>query len=106
MRIRKAKIEESQEIRKLILDAVTPHKDEDFDSEGWKGFLAPNSEAAIRDRLSSSGYLTLLCEKHEQLVGLITIKNHEIIDQLFVHPSFRRQGVAQLLWNNARTIWE
>jgi len=76
------------------LDAVIPHKDEDFDSEGWQRFLAPNTEAVIRNRLNGSDYITLLCENHEELVGLITIKNHEIIDQFFVHPLFRRKGVA------------
>ena len=106
MRIREARIDESQEIRKLILEAVSPHKDVDFNSAGWERFLEPNSEGAIRDRLISQYYLTLLCESNGQLAGLITIKNYERIDQLFVHPLFRRQGIARQLWESARDMCE
>ena len=58
MRIRRAKVDEAEAIRCLILDAVTPHKEEDFSEEGWLRFKEPNSVARIVERLQSPDFLT------------------------------------------------
>ena len=81
-----------------------PHKDEDFSEEGWRRFQESNSVEVIYSRLLSAIYLTLVCEVEGRLVGIIAVKDHEKIDQLFVDPSYRRLGIAKALWNDARQV--
>jgi hypothetical protein len=42
MNIRKAQVEDTAEIRKLIIEAVKPELNSDFDEEGIKFFYKPN----------------------------------------------------------------
>ena len=101
MRIRTARIEEAADLRTMIMEAVLPHKDEDFSDEGWLRFQEPNTIPLITDRLLDARVLTLVCEMEGALVGIITVKDHAKIDQLFVIPRYRRQGVAKALWEEA-----
>ncbi|MDO9319445.1 MAG: GNAT family N-acetyltransferase [Gammaproteobacteria bacterium] len=104
MRIRRAKVDEAEAIRCLVLDAVRPHKGEDFSEEGWCTFKESNSLPRIVERLQSPDYLSFVCESDDKLVGIIIIKDDTKIDQLFVDPAFRRRGIAKALWNEARQI--
>ncbi|TAJ92687.1 MAG: GNAT family N-acetyltransferase [Gammaproteobacteria bacterium] len=61
---------------------------------------------AIEERILSDDYLTLCYEEEGAIVGIITILRHEKIDQLFVHPLYRRIGIAKGLWDEARRICE
>jgi GNAT superfamily N-acetyltransferase len=104
MRIRKAQAEEAEEIRFLIMNAVSPHKDEDFSEEGWRRFQEPNSVRLISDRLQSPDYVTFVCQVDETLVGIISVKDCVKIDQLFVDPKHRRRGIAKALWKEAKQV--
>lgn len=104
MRIRTPRVDEAAAIRLLIIDAVTANKDDDFSDEGWIRFQEPNTVPLISERLTNEKYLTLVCEIEGHLVGIITIKDHAKIDQLFVSPGFRRRGVAKALWSEAYRI--
>lgn len=106
MQIREARPEDAQAIHVLIVSAVSPDRHQDFDDIGWQRCLDMNSPEAIGSRIGKPGYLTLLCEAEDRLAGLLAIKQYEKIDQLFVHPDFRRKGVARKLWETARSLCE
>ncbi|MDP6535831.1 MAG: GNAT family N-acetyltransferase [Gammaproteobacteria bacterium] len=48
--------------------------------------------------------MTLCYFDEEAIVGVIAIKELHKLDQLFVIPAKRRQGVALELWNAARSL--
>lgn len=104
MLIRRAVAEDAQAIHELIITAVSLHRQEDFDEQGWRRFLAPNTVAEISKRLDDSQYLCLVCMHNDKLAGIITMHNHERIYQLFVHPGIRNQGVARRLWQEAKFL--
>lgn len=102
MLIRQAIPEDAQLLHDLILLAVIPQRQVDFDEIGWRRFLQPNSVDAIRERMDDESYLTLLAMQEDRVAGMITMHNQERIYQLFVHPAARKQGVARRLWLEAK----
>ena len=84
MSIRKALVEDAAEIRKLIIEAVKPEFNSDFDEEGVKLFYKPNDLSSIKSRILNEDYLMLCFIKDEKIAGIITIHSNEKIDQLFV----------------------
>lgn len=102
MNIRKAHVQDVTEIRSLIVRAVEPESNPDFDEEGVKLFYKPNELAAIKSRILDDNYLTLCFIKDDRIVGIITMHEHEKLDQLFVDPSFRNMGISRELWLAAK----
>lgn len=106
MEIRRARIEDAEEIADLIKRAVSPHKDQDFTEEGWQRFCRSNSDEGVRLKLAEEGRESLAAELDGKLVGLISLISDDKIDQLFVCPTYRRKGVANLLWQRLRGGFE
>jgi len=104
MNIRVAEIADASDIRTLIIEAVSPDKNEDFDEEGRVFFLQPNTIESIKHRIGDNNYLTLCYIISGKIVGIITMHNYEKIDQLFVHPDSRNMKVATKLWREAEKI--
>ena len=103
MTIRFAQPEDAEQIKSVILCAGETGR-EDFDETGWTRFIALTQIEPIRDRIQNSEYLTLCYFNEKVIVGLIAIHKLQTIDQLFVIPEKRRQGIALELWNTAKTI--
>ncbi|WP_144394365.1 GNAT family N-acetyltransferase [Pleionea sediminis] len=106
MNIRKATIEDAKEIRALILTAVQPDSNPDFDKQGQLSFMGPNKLSAIEERINSNDYLTLCCIEKHMIVGIITIYSYNYVYHLFVLPNSRGQGVSRQLWMKAQGICE
>ncbi len=107
MHIRLAQPDDAPAIKALILAAGATERATDFDEQGWATFLAVTDIEPIRNRLNNPEYFCLLCfAEEEALAGLITMRNFEKIDQLFVAPDCRRLGVARSLWFEAKAICE
>jgi len=106
MNIREAQLADCGKLRSLILKAAEPHRYEDFTEEGWINFCKPNELNSIRNRLQNKEYLTLCYIENEEILGVITFYKFEKLDQLFIHPSARRRGIATSLWMAARNICE
>lgn len=102
--IKQAQHYDAVEIRALILDAVKPEDNEDFNEEGKINFLQPNSVDLIEKRIEDNDYLMLCYIKERKIVGLITLYKYEKLDQLFVHPDSRNMKVATKLWRAAKEI--
>jgi len=104
MSIRKAQVEDTTEIRDLIIKAVEPELNSDFDEEGIKLFYKPNDLPSIKSRILNIDYLTLCFIQDKKIAGLITIHANEKIDQLFVEPSYRNLKISKKLWEEAKRI--
>jgi GNAT superfamily N-acetyltransferase len=96
--------EDAESISKIAIEAVKPHKDEDFNNEGWKRFINSNDVASTRQRLLDEQYFTLCYRKNAEILGLITIFNNDKIHQLFVLPKAMNSGIAKNLWRQAKNI--
>ena len=105
MSIRKAQVEDTADIRTLIVKAVEPERNPDFDEEGIKLFYKPNDLSSIRSRILSEDYLTLCFLKDKNIVGIITIHANKKIDQLFVDPSYRNLKISKQLWEASAEKW-
>lgn len=104
MKIRTAALHDARLLSVLIERAVLPHKQDDFDDEGWRRFRESNSEGGLSARLSEGNRVTLVAEEHDQIIGIISIVGGEKIDLLFVCPLHRRKGIASGLWRAARKL--
>ena len=104
MNIKVAKTEDAPEIRALIIEAVDPEMNEDFDEEGRAQFFRATTVESIQRRLGEKDYFTLCYDINGKVVGIISMRNHEIIDQLFVHPGSRNMKVATRLWQAAQKV--
>ena len=102
MNIREAHVQDVTEIRSLIVRAVEPECNPDFDEAGVKLFYKPNELSAIMSRILDDNYLTLCLVIDDRIVGIITMHEHEKLDQLFVDPSFRNMGISRELWLAAK----
>ena len=100
MKIRPAQAGDAAAIN-LLIEAVAPISQQDFGPRGLINFIAPNSIEKIQARIESPDYFTLLCETDDRIVGIITVKTFNKVDQLFVHPDYQRRGVARRLWQEA-----
>lgn len=106
MTIRKAQFEDAAAIRALIINAVQPQSNPDFNEEGVKQFLKPNEISAIQQRLQDKDYLTLCFCKDKVIVGIIAMHQHQFLSQLFVSPDARRMKVSRQLWQAAKAMCE
>jgi ribosomal protein S18 acetylase RimI-like enzyme len=103
MCIEKPKLEDAENIRFVILKAGETGLD-DFDEYGWDFFTNNTDIESVRDRLEDTKYIILCYSLNKRIVGVIAIKELTKIDQLFVLPEVRRQGIARKLWEAARDI--
>jgi len=97
-------MDDAEEIRNVVLCAGEIGRSEDFDDQGWSKFISHMEPDLIRSRLQSNELLTFCYDCKGVIKGIITIKNYETVNQLFVLPEFHRQGVARKLWEFARDI--
>lgn len=103
MDIRKAVESDAEKIH-LLISAVVPSCQQDFGPKGLANFLAPNTSEKILERIQDEQYFSLLCEIENRLVGIISIKNYDVISQLFIHPDYQGKGIATNLWQEAFSI--
>jgi GNAT superfamily N-acetyltransferase len=104
MTIKKAKIRDAEGIQSLILRAVEPESNTDFDKEGVKNFKETLELKAIKDRIINNDYLMLCFTKECKIVGMIAIYRREKLSQLFVDPTSRKLNIAKQLWSAANEI--
>jgi GNAT superfamily N-acetyltransferase len=100
----KATLKDAKAIQSLIVSAVEPETNPDFNEEGVHNFHKPNTVSAIENRISNDAYLTLCFFIEQSIVGIITVHANEKIDQLFVSPVARNMKVAKKLWLAAKNL--
>lgn len=104
MNIQQATMEDAKALCALVLAAADELRGVDFNQEGWERFVSVNTEAAFMQKLSADDFLIVTCVEFDHLLGFISLKDKEKIDQLFVHPAARHRGIASQLWQMAKQI--
>lgn len=98
---RQAKVTDSQQMADLIYRVALLFKAIDFTDIGWQFSCEFNTVENIEARFEQSNYVSHVCEVDNQLVGLISIADNQVITQLFVDEDFREKGVASRLWQES-----
>jgi GNAT superfamily N-acetyltransferase len=65
-------------------------------------FLASITPAAIAGYIADPRISCQVAVKGESLVGVIALRDTSHVHHLFVNPSFHRQGIAAMLWEQAQ----
>jgi GNAT superfamily N-acetyltransferase len=104
MSVRIAQCDDAAEIHSLVMRAVEPETNSDFDAEGVRYFLKSNALSAIQGRLQSDDRLTLCYIENGAIVGIMALHMHHVIDQLFVDPSHRNKNISTKLWQAAKAL--
>jgi GNAT superfamily N-acetyltransferase len=102
MNIEFAKIEDSKQLAALVLAATEELRGMDFTEEGWYRFITSNTSSEFEKKLSSAEFAVFCYIESNRVLGFISLKNQEKIDQLFVIPEARKKGVASSLWQFAK----
>lgn len=102
MNIEFAKVEYSKELSEVVLAATEELREIDFSEEGWNRFITSNTPSEFERKLSNTGLSIFCCMESNRILGFISLKDYEKIDQLFVIPEARNRGIARLLWQCAK----
>lgn len=101
-KVRLANIVDSNELSDVIIKASESVKDADFTDQGWNTLLRTNTPKAFVKRLENPNYFAFVYETENRIVGYLAMLDYEKIDHMFVLPSFRRQGISEMLWITAK----
>jgi len=102
MNIEFAKVEHSKRLSEIVLVASEELREIDFNEEGWNRFVNSNTPYEFEAKLSKPEFSILCCIELNCIIGFLSLKENEKIDQLFVVPEARKKGVASSLWQRAR----
>ncbi|HEY6530215.1 MAG TPA: GNAT family N-acetyltransferase [Cellvibrionaceae bacterium] len=102
MHVKFATVENSVELSEIVLAASEELRGVDFTEEGWDRFVAANTSTEFEKKLGSADFCIFCCIESNRLLGFISLKDQEKIDQLFVIPEERNRGVASFLWQFAK----
>lgn len=102
MNIEFATVENSKQLSEIVLAATEELRGIDFTEEGWNRFAASNTPTEFDKKLGSIEFSVFCCIESNRILGFISLKDQEKIDQLFVIPEARNRGVASFLWQSAK----
>ena len=102
MNIEFAKVEYSKQLAELVLAATEELRGIDFTEEGWNRFVTSNTSSEFEKKIGSTEFSIFCCLESNRVIGFISLKSQEKIDQLFVAPEARNRGVASFLWKFAK----
>jgi GNAT superfamily N-acetyltransferase len=102
MKIREAKLEDAARLSEVAITSVEPFREIDFDAAGWERFVEATTLNSTQRRLSNDSYFCICALWEDEIVGFITIKDFEKIDQLFVDPIYQGLGHSRNLWDYAK----
>lgn len=92
----------AKQLSDVTMAAAKELKDIDFNDEGWERFSNINTPDEFRKRLTDTAFSIFCCLESDRLLGFISIKDNEKIDQLFVLPEAQKRGIATQLWQAAK----
>jgi GNAT superfamily N-acetyltransferase len=102
MHIEFVKVEKASQLTELVLSAAEELRGIDFNEEGWSRFIELNTPLEFEKKLTNSDFAIMSCVEANLMLGFISLKEREKVDQLFVIPEARKRGVAALLWQSAK----
>lgn len=92
----------AKQLSDVTMAAARELKDIDFNDEGWERFRNINTPDEFRKRLTDTAFSIFCCMESDRVLGFISIKDNEKIDQLFVLPEAQKRGIATQLWQAAK----
>jgi GNAT superfamily N-acetyltransferase len=102
MNIEFAKVEHSKRLSEIVLAASEELREIDFNEEGWNRFVNSNTPNEFEAKLSKPEFSIFCYVESNRIIGFLSLKDNEKIDQLFVVPDARNRGVALSLWQRAK----
>jgi GNAT superfamily N-acetyltransferase len=102
MNIEFAKVEHSKRLSEIVLAASEELREIDFNEEGWNRFVSSNTPIEFEIKLSKPGFSIFCYVESNCIIGFLSLKDNEKIDQLFVVPDARNRRVASSLWQHAK----
>ena len=102
MNIEFAKVEHSKRLSEIVLAASEELRGIDFNEGGWERFVNSNTTGEYEAKLLKSEFSIFCCVELNCIIGFLSLKDNEKIDQLFVTPEARNRGVASSLWQYAK----
>lgn len=102
MNIIPARVEHAKILADIVLAASEEIREIDFDAEGWNRFVTVNKPENFENKLTNPEFSIYCCEDSNRIIGFLSLKDNEKIDQLFVIPKGRNRGVAASLWSVAK----
>lgn len=91
MELRKANLNDFDDIRNLTYKTITEVYPNYYIKEGINGFLFYHSNENIREDLENgNSYVALL---DDQIVGTATVHKNEVL-RFFIEPNFQRKGIG------------
>lgn len=104
MQIKPAQPQDAKTLSEIVFHAAQELRGVDLDEAGWQLMMASTAADKMEAIINSSDYLVFCCWESDSIAGFISFKLPDHLMQLFVLPSARRKGIAQLLWDHAKTF--
>ena len=98
--IRKAELDDANEIGKLICTLSKKFITHEFSSKARKQFLSSNDGRSVEQNMKA-GFSYLVAMDSKQLVGVVGIKENSHMYHLFVAEQYQGMGLARRLWEKA-----
>lgn len=96
MHIRRATLEDSEEIRQLFYDTVTAINANDYNAEQVKAWSSGYDNIERWNKRITEQHF-FVAEKNGTITGFASLTNDGYLDVFFVHKDFQRQGIAAFL---------
>src|SRR5690625_3027429 len=98
--IRKGKLDDLTELKKLFIDTVTTICKADYNNEQIEAWISDTKNNVNQERWQNvlTKQFVLVAQHDNKIIGFATLDNGIYIDFLFVHKDYQRQGVADRLY--------
>lgn len=100
MKIRLARLDDAACIAALV-DSSSAVVRDDLNDDAWRFIQSANTAESFRSRLSDPAFSIYCTVSGDRMTGMISIRDQQKVDQLFVLPGYFRQGIATQLWWHA-----
>lgn len=103
MKIRKATVDDLEEILQLFTDTIMTINASDYTSSQLNAWLsgALNAEG-WKNRISEQHFI--VAENERQITGFASVSSQGYVDLMFVHKDFQKLGIARQLMANIQTF--
>jgi ribosomal protein S18 acetylase RimI-like enzyme len=98
--IRKAEIEDANEIGKLIRTLANKFITPEFSSQAREHFLSSNNGKSVEQNMRS-GFSYFIATYSKRLAGVVGVKDKSHLYHLFVAEQYQGIGLARRLWGEA-----
>jgi putative acetyltransferase len=97
--IRRASLENIEELRELYFNTITSVNSKDYNKEQIEAWASTsNRTSSLREKIQEQNFYVAE-NKEGQIIGFASLENSGYIDMMYVHKDFQNKGVAKALLN-------